>query len=325
MPKKGLNVSLQSYDDIFSTEETRQDAQLEKVQQIPLGELYPFKNHPFKVIDDEAMLRTVESIAQFGVLSPAIARPRPEAGYELVSGHRRHHAAAQAGLETMPVIVRNLDDDAATLLMVDSNLQRESILPSEKAFAYKMKKEAMDRTLGRPKKEGQVVPNYLGKKTSEIIAEGTGESYKQVQRYIRLTYLIPELLEKVDNKEIAFNPAVEISYLTEDEQRDFLEALDYSQAAPSLSQAQEIKRLSQKKAQGQGDGDDDDDPAGECTLDTMCEIMERPKKSENSQVSISTDKLQKYFPKSYTPKQMEDQILKLLEQWQKKRARDQAR
>mgnify|MGYP003295088802 CR=1 FL=1 len=325
MPKKGLNVSLQSYDDIFSTEETRQDAQLEKVQQIPLGELYPFKNHPFKVIDDEAMLRTVESIAQFGVLSPAIARPRPEGGYELVSGHRRHHAAAQAGLETMPVIVRNLDDDAATLLMVDSNLQRESILPSEKAFAYKMKKEAMDRTLGRPKKEGQVVPNYLGKKTSEIIAEGTGESYKQVQRYIRLTYLIPELLEKVDNKEIAFNPAVEISYLTEDEQRDFLEALDYSQAAPSLSQAQEIKRLSQKKAQGQGDGDDDDDPAGECTLDTMCEIMERPKKSENSQVSISTDKLQKYFPKSYTPKQMEDQILKLLEQWQKKRARDQAR
>lgn len=325
MPKKGLNVSLQSYDDIFSTEETRQDAQLEKVQQIPLGELYPFKNHPFKVIDDEAMLRTVESIAQFGVLSPAIARPRPEGGYELVSGHRRHHAAAQAGLETMPVIVRNLDDDAATLLMVDSNLQRESILPSEKAFAYKMKKEAMDRTLGRPKKEGQVVPNYLGKKTSEIIAEGTGESYKQVQRYIRLTYLIPELLEKVDNKEIAFNPAVEISYLTEDEQRDFLEALDYSQAAPSLSQAQEIKRLSQKKAQGQGDGDDDDDSAGECTLDTMCEIMERPKKSENSQVSISTDKLQKYFPKSYTPKQMEDQILKLLEQWQKKRARDQAR
>ena len=325
MPKKGLNVSLQSYDDIFSTEETRQDAQLEKVQQIPLGELYPFKNHPFKVIDDEAMLRTVESIAQFGVLSPAIARPRPEGGYELVSGHRRHHAAAQAGLETMPVIVRDLDDDAATLLMVDSNLQRESILPSERAFAYKMKKEAMDRTLGRPKKEGQVVPNYLGKKTSEIIAEGTVESYNQVQRYIRLTYLIPELLEKVDNKEIACNPAVEISYLTEDEQRDFLEALDYSQAAPSLSQAQEIKRLSQKKAQGQGDGDDDDDPAGECTLDTMCEIMERPKKSENSQVSISTDKLQKYFPKSYTPKQMEDQILKLLEQWQKKRARDQAR
>ena len=304
MPKKGLNVSLQSYDDIFSTEETRQDAQLEKVQQIPLGELHPFKNHPFKVIDDEAMLRTVESIAQFGVLSPAIARTRPEGGYELVSGHRRHHAAAQAGLDTMPVIVRDLDDDDATLLMVDSNLQRESILPSERAFAYKMKKEAMDRTLGRPKKEGQVVPNYLGKKTSEIIAEGTGESYKQVQRYIRLTYLIPELLEKVDNKEIAFNPAVELSYLTEEQQRDFLEALDYSQAAPSLSQAQEIKRLSQKKAQGQGDGDDDDDPTGGCTLDAMCDIMERPKKSLNSQVSISTDKLQKYFPKSYTPKQI---------------------
>lgn len=324
MPKKGLNVSLQSYDDIFSTEETRQDAQLEKVQQIPLGELYPFKNHPFKVIDDEAMLRTVESIAQFGVLSPAIARPRPEGGYELVSGHRRHHAAAQAGLETMPVIVRDLDDDAAVCLMVDSNLQRESILPSERAFAYKMKLEAMKRQAGRPSKENSCqVGTHL--RSDQELGEQVGESARTVQRYIRLTYLIPELLEKVDNKEIAFNPAVEISYLTEDEQRDFLEALDYSQAAPSLSQAQEIKRLSQKKAQGQGDRDDDDDPAGECTLDTMCEIMERPKKSENSQVSISTDKLQKYFPKSYTPKQMEDQILKLLEQWQKKRARDQAR
>lgn len=323
MPKKGLNVSLQSYDDIFSTEETRQDAQLEKVQQIPLGELYPFKNHPFKVIDDEAMLRTVESIAQFGVLSPAIARPRPEGGYELVSGHRRHHAAEQAGLETMPVIVRDLDDDAAVCLMVDSNLQRESILPSERAFAYKMKLEAMKHQGSRT----DLTSSQFGTKlrTDQVMANELGESRNQIQRYIRLTYLIPELLEKVDNKEIAFNPAVEISYLTEDEQRDFLEALDYSQAAPSLSQAQEIKRLSQKKAQGQGDGDDDDDPAGECTLDTMCEIMERPKKSENSQVSISTDKLQKYFPKSYTPKQMEDQILKLLEQWQKKRARDQAR
>lgn len=323
MPKKGLNVSLQSYDDIFSTEETRQDAQLEKVQQIPLGELYPFKNHPFKVIDDEAMLRTVESIAQFGVLSPAIARPRPEGGYELVSGHRRHHAATQAGLDTMPVIVRNLDDDAAVCLMVDSNLQRESILPSERAFAYKMKLEAMNRRGMR----SDLTFDQVGQKFNarNELAKEVGQSSMQVQRYIRLTYLIPELLEKVDNKEIAFNPAVEISYLTEDEQRDFLEALDYSQAAPSLSQAQEIKRLSQKKALGQGDGDDDDDPAGECTLDTMCEIMERPKKSENSQVSISTDKPQKYFPKSYTPKQMEDQILKLLEQWQKKRARDQAR
>ena len=325
MPKKGLNVSLQSYDDIFSTEETRQDAQLEKVQQIPLGELHPFKNHPFKVIDDEAMLRTVESIAQFGVLSPAIARPRPEGGYELVSGHRRHHAAAQAGLETMPVIVRDLDDDAAVCLMVDSNLQRESILPSERAFAYKMKLEAMNRQGERRDLTSSQVGNKLGKLSSQEMADELGTSKNQIFRYIRLTYLIPELLEKVDNKEIAFNPAVEISYLTEDEQRDFLEALDYSQAAPSLSQAQEIKRLSQKKAQGQGDGDDDDDPAGECTLDTMCEIMERPKKSENSQVSIRTDKLQKYFPKSYTPKQMEDQILKLLEQWQKKRARDQAR
>lgn len=325
MPKKGLNVSLQSYDDIFSTEETRQDAQLEKVQQIPLGELHPFKNHPFKVIDDEAMLRTVESIAQFGVLSPAIARPRPEGGYELVSGHRRHHAATQAGLDTMPVIVRDLDDDAAVCLMVDSNLQRESILPSERAFAYKMKLEAMNRQGERRDLTSSQVGKKLGKLSSQEMADELGTSKNQIFRYIRLTYLIPELLEKVDNKEIAFNPAVEISYLTEDEQRDFLEALDYSQAAPSLSQAQEIKRLSQKKAQGQGDGDDDDDPAGECTLDTMCEIMERPKKSENSQVSISTDKLQKYFPKSYTPKQMEDQILKLLEQWQKKRARDQAR
>lgn len=324
MPKKGLNVSLQSYDDIFSTEETRQDAQLEKVQQIPLGELHPFKNHPFKVIDDEAMLRTVESIAQFGVLSPAIARPRPEGGYELVSGHRRHHAAAQAGLDTMPVIVRDLDDDAAVCLMVDSNLQRESILPSERAFAYKMKLEAMKRQAGRPSKENSCqVGTHL--RSDQVLGEQVGESARTVQRYIRLTYLIPELLEKVDNKEIAFNPAVEISYLTEDEQRDFLEALDYSQAAPSLSQAQEIKRLSQKKAQGPGDGDDDDDPSGGCSLDAMCDIMERPKKSENSQVSISTDKLQKYFPKSYTPKQMEDQILKLLEQWQKKRARDQAR
>ena len=325
MPKKGLNVSLQSYDDIFSTEETRQDAQLEKVQQIPLGELHPFKNHPFKVIDDEAMLRTVESIAQFGVLSPAIARPRPEGGYELVSGHRRHHAAAQAGLDTMPVIVRDLDDDAAVCLMVDSNLQREAILPSERAFAYKMKLEAMNRQGERRDLTSSQVGNKLGKLSSQEMADELGTSKNQIFRYIRLTYLIPELLEKVDNKEIAFNPAVELSYLTEDEQRDFLEALDYSQAAPSLSQAQEIKRLSQKKAQGQGDGDDDDDPAGGCTLDAMCDIMERPKKSENSQVSISTDKLQKYFPKSYTPKQMEDQILKLLEQWQKKRARDQAR
>ncbi len=303
MPKKGLNVSLQSYDDIFSTEETRQDAQLEKVQVYPRGVLHPFQTPPFKVSDDAAMLRTVESIAQFGVLSPAIARPRPEGGYELVSGHRRHHAAAQAGLDTMPVIVRDLDDDAAVCLMVDSNLQRESILPSERAFAYKMKLEAMKRQAGRPSKENSCqVGTHL--RSDQVLGEQVGESARTVQRYIRLTYLIPELLEKVDNKEIAFNPAVEISYLTEDEQRDFLEALDYSQAAPSLSQAQEIKRLSQKKAQGPGDGDDDDDPSGGCSLDAMCDIMERPKKSENSQVSISTDKLQKYFPKSYTPKQI---------------------
>lgn len=251
MPKKGLNVSLQSYDDIFSTEETRQDAQLEKVQQIPLGELYPFKNHPFKVIDDEAMLRTVESIAQFGVLSPAIARPRPEGGYELVSGHRRHHAAAQAGLETMPVIVRDLDDDAAVCLMVDSNLQRESILPSERAFAYKMKLEAMNRQGERRDLTSSQVGNKLGKLSSQEMADELGTSKNQIFRYIRLTYLIPELLEKVDNKEIAFNPAVEISYLTEDEQRDFLEALDYSQAAPSLSGSGNQKIIPEK---GPGSG-----------------------------------------------------------------------
>lgn len=219
MAKKGINISLKGYDDIFSTEETRTDEKLEKVQNIPLSELHPFKNHPFKVIDDESMLRTVESVAQYGVLAPAIARPREEGGYELISGHRRHHASELAGRETMPVIVRNLDDDAATILMVDSNLQRETILPSERAFAYRMKKEAVERTLGRPNKNvGQVVPDYFGKRTTEIIGEGTGESYKQVQRYIRLTELIPELLSMVDEKKISFNPAVELSYLTKEEQ-----------------------------------------------------------------------------------------------------------
>lgn len=220
--EKGINISLKGYDDIFSTEETRTDEKLEKVQNIPLSELHPFKNHPFKVIDDESMLRTVESVAQYGVLAPAIARPREEGGYELISGHRRHHASELAGRETMPVIIRNLDDDAATILMVDSNLQRETILPSERAFAYRMKKEAVERTLGRPNKNvGQVVPDYFGKRTTEIIGEGTGESYKQVQRYIRLTELIPELLSMVDEKKISFNPAVELSYLTKEEQQDF--------------------------------------------------------------------------------------------------------
>lgn len=311
MAKKGVNISLKGYDDIFSTEETRTDEKLEKVQNIPLSELHPFKNHPFKVIDDESMLRTVESVAQYGVLAPAIARPREEGGYELISGHRRHHASELAGRETMPVIVRNLDDDAATILMVDSNLQRETILPSERAFAYRMKKEAVERTLGRPNKNvGQVVPDYFGKRTTEIIGEGTGESYKQVQRYIRLTELIPELLSMVDEKKISFNPAVELSYLTKDEQQDFLEAMDMEQNIPSLSQAQRLKKLSQE---------------GNCTLEAMAEIMAEVKKDELDKVTIKNDVLKKYFPKSYTPKQMQDIIIKLLEGWHKKRTRDMER
>ena len=226
MPKNSLNVSLKGADDIFSTEESRQEQQREQVQQIPIGELFPFKNHPFKVLDDESMQRTVESVEQYGVLSPLIARPRPEGGYEIISGHRRQHAAQLAGLDTLPVIVRNMDDDAAVLLMVDSNLQRENILPSERAFAYKMKLEAIERTAGRPKNVGQVVPDYFGKRSTEVVAEGTGESYKQVQRFIRLTNLVPELLDMVDEKKIAFNPAVELSYLDESQQRDFLEAMN---------------------------------------------------------------------------------------------------
>ena len=246
MPKGSLNVSLKGADDIFSTEESRQEQQREQVQQIPIGELFPFKNHPFKVLDDESMQRTVESVEQYGVLSPLIARPRPEGGYEIISGHRRQHAAQLAGLDTLPVIVRQMDDDAAVLLMVDSNLQRENILPSERAFAYKMKLEAIERTVGRPKNVGQVVPDYFGKRSTEIVAEGTGESYKQVQRFIRLTNLIPELLDMVDEKKIAFNPAVELSYLDESQQRDFLEAMQDTQNAPSLSQAQRLKKLAQE-------------------------------------------------------------------------------
>ena len=246
MPKNSLNVSLKGADDIFSTEESRQEQQREQVQQIPIGELFPFKNHPFKVLDDESMQRTVESVEQYGVLSPLIARPRPEGGYEIISGHRRQHAAQLAGLDTLPVIVRQMDDDAAVLLMVDSNLQRENILPSERAFAYKMKLEAIERTVGRPKNVGQVVPDYFGKRSTEIVAEGTGESYKQVQRFIRLTNLIPELLDMVDEKKIAFNPAVELSYLDESQQQDFLEAMQDTQNAPSLSQAQRLKKLAQE-------------------------------------------------------------------------------
>lgn len=299
MPRKNANVSLTSYDDIFGPEES-----YERVQEIPLEELHPFKNHPFKVIDDEAMLRTVESVARYGVLAPAIARPRAEGGYELVAGHRRHHASELAGKETMPVIVRELDDDAAVILMVDSNLQRERILPSERAFAYKMKMDAIKHQGSRSDlTSGQVVQ----KSSLEQIAEGTGESYKQVQRYIRLTELIPELLKMVDEGIIKFNPAVELSFLKKEEQENFIEAMDYSQNTPSLSQAQRLKKLSQD---------------GKCTLEAMCAIMDEQKKEELDKVVIKNDVLKKYFPKSYTPKQMESTIIKLLEQWQKKRNRE---
>lgn len=284
----------------------------ERVQEIPLSELHPFKNHPFRVVDDEAMQRTVESVAQFGVLAPALARPRPEGGYELVAGHRRMRASELAGLETMPVIVRQMDDDTATIAMVDSNLQRETLLPSERAFAYKMKMEAMARRAGRPSKEnsGQVGRDFQGKESREIIAEQTGESARQVQRFINLTNLIPELLDMVDRKEIAFNPAVELSFLKKEEQQGFLEAMDYGQSTPSLSQAQQIKKLSQ---------------AGMCTQEAMNTIMNEEKKSELDTVTLKNDVLRKYFPRSYTPKQMQDTIIRLLEQWQKKRQRDQSR
>lgn len=284
----------------------------ERIQEIPLSELHPFKNHPFRVVDDEAMQRTVESVAQFGVLAPALARPRPEGGYELVAGHRRMRASELAGLETMPVIVRQMDDDTATIAMVDSNLQRETLLPSERAFAYKMKMDAMARRAGRPSKEnsGQVGRDFQGKESREIIAEQTGESARQVQRFINLTNLIPELLDMVDRKEIAFNPAVELSFLKKEEQQGFLEAMDYGQSTPSLSQAQRIKKLSQ---------------AGMCTQEAMNTIMNEEKKSELDTITLKNDVLRKYFPRSYTPKQMQDTIIRLLEQWQKKRQRNQSR
>ena len=284
----------------------------ERIQEIPLSELHPFKNHPFRVVDDEAMQRTVESVAQFGVLAPALARPRPEGGYELVAGHRRMRASELAGLETMPVIVRQMDDDTATIAMVDSKLQRETLLPSERAFGYKMKMDAMARRAGRPSKEnsGQVGRDFQGKESREIIAEQTGESARQVQRFINLTNLIPELLDMVDRKEIAFNPAVELSFLKKEEQQGFLEAMDYGQSTPSLSQAQRIKKLSQ---------------AGICTQEAMNTIMNEEKKSELDTVTLKNDVLRKYFPRSYTPKQMQDTIIRLLEQWQKKRQRDQSR
>ena len=310
MPKSGLNVALKGLDDLFSSEETRQEEQREQVQQIPVDELFPFKDHPFKVLDDDAMTRTVESISQFGVLAPLIARPRPEGGYEIISGHRRKHAAELAHLDTVPVIVRNMEDDAATILMVDSNLQREHILPSERAFAYKMKLDAIERSVGRPKNVGQVVPDYFGKRSTEIVAEGTGESYKQVQRFVRLTNLVPELLDMVDEKKISFNPAVELSYLDEAQQRDFLEAMNDTQNAPSLSQAQQLKKMAQQ---------------GEFSYEAAFDVMGKEKKSELDTVTIKNETLRKYFPRSYTPKQMEDIIIKLLDQWQKKRQRSNER
>ena len=308
MPKKGANISLSSYDDIFETDESRADNQLERVQKIPISELKPFQNHPFKVVDDEAMLRTTESIAQFGVLTPLIARPLEEGGYEIISGHRRVHAAEAAGLMEVPVIVRDMTDDEAVVLMVDSNLQRENILPSERAFAYKMKNEAMKRSAGRPSKEngGQVDHDFLGRKTVDLLGEQTGESAKQIQRYIRLTNLIPELLDMVDQKQISFNPAVELSYLTSEEQQQLLDAMDYTQAAPSLSQAQRLKKLSQESG---------------CTLEDMRDILGEVKKGDLERVAFKSEQLRKYFPKSYSPKQMQDTIIKLLEQWHKKRQR----
>ena len=305
MPKSSLNVSLKAADDIFSTEESRQEEKREQVQQIPIAELFPFKNHPFKVLDDESMQRTVESVEQYGVLSPLIARPRPEGGYEIISGHRRQHAAQLAGLETLPVIVREMDDDAAILLMVDSNLQRESILPSERAFAYKMKLEAMKRTSGRPSKEN-VSQIGTQKRSDQIMAEELGESRNQIQRFIRLTNLVPELLDMVDEKKISFNPAVELSYLDESQQRDFLEAMEDTQNAPSLSQAQQLKKMAQQ---------------GEFSYEKAFDVMGQEKKSEKDTVTIKNETLRKYFPRSYTPKQMEEKIIQLLDAWQKKQQR----
>ena len=300
MPKSGANISLTSYDDIFSTEENRQS---EQIQQISISDL-----HPFKVLDDEAMQRTVESVAQFGVLAPLVVRPREEGGYEIISGHRRQHAAELAGLKTLPVIVRNMDDDQAVIQMVDSNLQRESILPSERAFAYKMKLEAIKNQGAR----SDLTSSQVGMKLQslDIVGKDAGDSRNQVHRYIRLTNLIPELLDLVDQKKISFNPAVELSYLTADEQRDFFEAMQDTQNAPSLSQAQQIKKLSQE---------------GQCSYEAIYDIMGEEKKAEMDRVTIKNDVLRKYFPKSYTPRQMEETILKLLEQWQKKRQRSQER
>ena len=310
MKSSAKNVKLASVDDLFSTEESRQDSDREKVREIPLSQLHPFKGHPVKVRDDAAMMDTVDSVRQYGILVPAIARPDPNGGYELVAGHRRHRACQLAELETMPVIVRELDDDAAVLVMVDSNLQREHILPSERAFAYKMKLEAIERVKGRPKNVGQVVPHFYGKRTTEIVAEGTNDSYKQVQRYIRLTELIPPLLDLVDEKKIAFNPAYELAFLTKEEQALLLDAMDSEQATPSLSQAQRLKKFSQE---------------GRLSIDVMRAILGEEKKTEQAKITLTSDTLKRYFPKDYTPQRMQDTIIQLLEQWQRRRQREQER
>ena len=307
MQRKGANISLKGYDDIFSTEQSRAESQQERVQEIPLSELHPFEGHPFRVVDDEERMKTAESVRDFGVLTPAIVRPDPDGGYEIVSGHRRHRASELAGKETMPAIVRDLDDDAAIILMVDANLQRESILPSERAFAYKMKLDAIKHQGERTDLTSTQVAQKL---SVEKVGDDAGVSKDTIRRYIRLTKLIPELLDMVDTGQIKFNPAVELSYLASEEQKDFLSAMDYAQAAPSLSQAQRIKKLAQE---------------GECTLDAMCEIMNEIKKGELDRVTFKTDSLRKYFPKSYTNKQMEDKIIQLLEQWQKKREKSMER
>ena len=307
MPIDSGNLALKGLDDLFSTEENRQDEQREQVQQIPIDALHPFTNHPFKVLDDEAMTRTVESIAQYGVLAPLIARPRPDGdGYEIISGHRRQYAAKLAGLDTLPVIVRQMSDDAAVILMVDSNLQREHILPSERALAYKMKLDAMRRSGGRPSKEN-VSQIGTQKRSDQIMAEELGESRNQIQRFIRLTNLIPELLDMVDEKKISFNPAVELSYLDESQQRDFLEAMEDTQNAPSLSQAQQLKKMAQQ---------------GELSYEKAFDVMGQEKRSEKDTVTIKNETLRKYFPRSYTPKQMEEKIVQLLDAWQKKQRRN---
>lgn len=308
MPKSSVNASLSSYDDIFSTEESRQEEQREQVRQIPIGELFPFKNHPFKVLDDDSMSDTVESVKQYGVLSPLIARPRPKGGYEIISGHRRQHAAELAGLETLPVIVRQMDDDAAIILMVDSNLQREHILPSERAFAYKMKLDAIKNQGTRSDLTSTQVVSKL--RSNEKLGEENNQSRETVRRFIRLTNLIPELLDMVDNKTVSFNPAVELSYLSPEQQQEVIRAMDDTQNFPSVSQAKRIKKLAQD---------------GTFTTETVVAIMGEEKKSELDTVTIKNDTLRKYFPRSYTPKQMEDTIIKLLEQWQKKRQHSEER